>query len=191
MSSMEHPQGLGLPGHLSTRKKLPGGSSSPGTSTGGRARCAHLLSESFQCLRGNPGTDKQLLLPASAFTNRNLESIFNPKTPTARGGEAAAGPGAGWHRGDRRVALPALLWSPSWLLVPLRGVTRRWQCRIFSQSESRVRFAVPSAGTVPHTGCAKPNGSDFSFPSTTPKPVPGQAKAALNSSVPSLPRDDT
>lgn len=32
------------------------------------------------------------MLPASAFTNRNLESIFNPETPTASvwgGGEPA------------------------------------------------------------------------------------------------------
>ena len=35
------------------------------------------------------------LLPASAFTNRNLEAIFKPETPTASGGSLRRGGSAG------------------------------------------------------------------------------------------------
>lgn len=55
------------------------------------------------------------LLPASAFTNRNLEAIFNPPTPTARR-EPAVPPGLG------KVSAPAAALGLSWLVLLFTGV---------------------------------------------------------------------
>lgn len=55
------------------------------------------------------------LLPASAFTNRNPEAIFNPPTPTARR-EPAVPPGLG------KVSAPAAALGLSWLVLLFTGV---------------------------------------------------------------------
>lgn len=66
------------------------------------------------------------MLPASAFTNRNLESIFNPETPTASvwggWGACSAMQRVGRHRRIGTVSLPAPFLSLSWLVLLFTGV---------------------------------------------------------------------
>lgn len=145
--------------------------------------CAHLLSESFQCLRGNPGTDKQLPAPASAFTNRNLEAIFSPETAPASGGSlrGAGGSGGSGPRGCRPVP------SPRWLVLVFTGVIRLWRWQLLKRSETKTShagtFHAGCRHRAPGWGMQNQTGSNFLFSSTSPeraccltRSVPDQVK---------------